>query len=232
DVPPVCVLDLSKVARMRDPAAITAAERTADTALDQIATHVEEFDSFVFHVTVTPQAPTAFAFFHTPAAAVGEEFDVQLFTVDKFGNLKSDFSGNINVFHTGTAGAAGAGGAGPTGVFFGPNPATAPVPVAIANGVATFKATAHTAETFRFTASNGAGLSERAGASVEVALPGPLASLRLEVTHDDGRDPATDPPTVDEKLKFTVTALDDAGRTKTDFRGTVDLTVVEGERGF
>jgi hypothetical protein len=233
DVPPVCVLDLSKLARMRAPAAITAPERTADAALDQIATHVEEFDDFVFHVTVTPQAPTAFAFLHPPATAVGEEFDVRVFTIDKFGNLKSDFNGNINVFHNGTAGAAGAGGAGPTGVFFGPNPAVAPIAVAIANGTATFKATGHTAETFRFTANNGAGLSERiSGISVEVALPGPLDALRLEVAHDDGRDPATDPPTVDEKLKFTVTALDADGRTKTDFRGTVDLTVVEGERGF
>src|SRR5207344_379840 len=118
--------------------------------------------------------------------------------------FKSDFNGNVNVFHTGTAGAA----AGPSGVFIAGAPSTAPVAVAVANGTATFKARAHTAETFRFTVSDGAGHTERAGASVEVALPGPLASFRLEVTHDDGSDPTTDPPRVNEKLRFTVTALD------------------------
>ncbi|MEO5616842.1 MAG: peptidoglycan-binding protein [Candidatus Eisenbacteria bacterium] len=229
DPPPLLALPIAQIARMRDPRAITAAERSGNPALDQIATHVEEFNSFVFHVSVVPQPVAAFQFVHLGALAVGEETFVRLFAVDKFGNMKTDFNGPVNVFHTGTAGAAGPL---PAGVFINDAPVTAAVPIAIANGVARFKLVNQSAGTFRLTASDGGGRTERAPADIKVAVPGPLGSFRVDILRDDGAEPGTNPPRVDDKLRVGVTPLDAEGRTKADYRGTIELKVIEGTEGY
>jgi len=229
NVPPLVALPIAQVNRMRDPKAITAAERAGDPVLDQIATHVEEFNSFVFHVTVTPQPVAAFQFVHLGAVAIGQEVFVRVFAVDKFGNMKTDFNGDVNVFHTGTAGAAGATS---TGVFINDAPSTAAGPITLANGVARFKLVAHTAETFRLTASDGAGHTERSPVDIKAAPPGPLGSFRVDILRDDGVEPGVEPPRVTDKLIVGVTALDAEGRTKTDYRGTVQLKVIEGTEGY
>jgi hypothetical protein len=229
DPPPLLALPIAQIGRMRDPKAITAAERTGDIALDQIATHVEEFGSFVFHVNVVPQPVAAFQFVHLKALAVGEEAFVRIFAVDKFGNMKTDFNGPVNVFHNGTAGAAGPP---PAGVFINGAPSTAAVPIALANGVARFAVINHSAETFRFTASDGASHTERAPADIKVAVPGPLGSFRVDILRDDGAEPGPNPPRVDDKLNVGVTPLDAEGRTKADYRGTIELKVIEGTEGY
>ncbi len=229
DVPPLARLALDRFDRMRDPKAITPAERSGDVALDQIATHVEEFDDFVFHVTVRPQELAAFVFVHAPALGVGEERQARLFALDRLGNLKTDFNGAVNVFHTGTAGAAGPP---PAGVFLDGAPATAPVAFHLVDGVALLDVRDHTAETFRLTASDGAGHTERAGHDLQVAPPGALGSFLVDVQRADGVDPANHAPRVENELIFAVVALDADGRRKTDYRGTVELKVTEGQEGF
>src|SRR6185436_15929361 len=141
--------DLSQITRMRDPGAITAAERAGNKVLDQIAAHIQEFDDFVFHWTIQPDAAVAaFAFVHAEGANVGEDMTVILFALDKHGNVKTDFNGPVAVSHTGTNGSVGGGGV-KTGVFINGGAAGASTNIALINGSMAFTLADFKVENFK-----------------------------------------------------------------------------------
>lgn len=228
--PAMSLMPLDQVPRMRDKAGITAPEQNANPLLKQIVQHIEEFDDFVFHWTIRPQALHHFVLLHGEGAAAGEDITVRLCAVDDLGNLKTDFNGNVNIGHNGTHG--GISGGNPVGVHINGNPAAAATVVAVAGGLATFQVRNHTVENFKLTASDGAGHNDdTASPTIFIGAPGPLGGLRLEVTHFNGTSVTTQPPRVGDRLKYTLTVLDTHDRVKTNFTGKVDLKIIEGQMG-
>ncbi len=228
--PTLSFMPLDQITRMRNKAGITGPEATGNADLAQIVAHVEEFDDFVFHWTIRPQALHHFVLVHGEGASVAEDLTVTLFAADAMGNLKTDFNGNVNIGHNGTAGALV--GVNSTGVHINGNIAGASTAIAVANGMATFTVRNHTVENFRLTATDGAGHNDdSASPIIHVGPPGPLGGLRVEVTHFNGASVTATPPRVGDRLKFTVTVLDTHDRVKTNFTGQVDLRVIEGQMG-
>ncbi len=231
NVPALSVLDLAQINRMRAPTAITPPEIAGTPALARIAAHVEVFSNFVFHWTVRPQALQAFILVHPGAANAQEDITVRIFAVDPLGNFKSDLPATtVNIRHTGTNGVSPPPAA--RGLFINGNPAGASTPINLVNGRATFTLRNHTVENFRISATDGAGHNDDGtGPEIHVGPPGATASFRVEVSHFDNRSVDANPPRTAERLKYTVTALDGEGRTKTDFIGRVELQVTEGTMG-
>ena|GEM_PF-2701500 len=228
--PPVAKFLFSKITDMRNPTAITGGQRTTDAALDQVATHIEEFDDFVFHVTIKPLALHAFAIRHAAGANLGEEITATLFAVDKFGNIKPDYAGTVTLSHNGTAGALS--GTTRSGVFI--NGAAAPVagvPLTLVNGRIEFRIQGNTLQNIQLHAAGDGKSDDGSNPVLAITPPGALGSFRLEFTRWDAQALADHPFRAGDRIKCKVTALDTQDRAKTDFDGRIDLRVVEGRMG-
>jgi peptidoglycan hydrolase-like protein with peptidoglycan-binding domain len=226
-MPRVCTIDLSDYGQLRDPSSIPS---PGDAAQEQLRAHLEEFSHFVFHVSAKPQALSGFRLVHPDGANAAEEITVHLFAVDRFGNIKTDYGNNVNVTHTGTPGATGP----DAGVFIDGNPATAAVAVAMTRGRGSFRLLNHTVEDFELRA---AADGQNGSSQLSVAAPGPLSDVSITIAHwtadaDGETDPTVRPVGVGDRLRVTVTALDDNERTQTNYTGAAELRILEGEMGW
>lgn len=231
--PAVVEIDVSDRAALRDPASLAG---DPDLGKQAIATFVR-FDNFVFYVTAVPQPVASFQLVaqdRRTDAGLGEELEVLLFAVDRFGFLAQPGAGPVpNVTHDGTAGAAGAPN---TGVFLDGNPAPAGgvTPIFGAGGdhpgVARIRFQGFTLETVTLRFDDGAG---HAGSiAIEVRPAGPLAAFRCEPRRRAGGVSVVDDPlAVGEAFELEVTAVDGGGVTVTSFNGEVELRVAKGQPG-
>ncbi len=234
--PPASQIDLTLIDNMRSPKNISAAQRTANISLDQIASHVEEFSYFVFHLNVAPAPFKEFKFVNSAAANAGEEIDVFIYAIDTLNNIKLDYNNNIDITHNGFAGAVlpafKGGGTSNKGVFINGNPAAAPVNVAMAGGKVGIKLSNFNNQKFHLNVDDNNGHNGQSG-DIQIARPGAVNSLKIELAFfNNADDPLQRNPWVAEQLKVTLKVLDTAGRVKTDYTGKVKLTVIEGETGW
>ncbi len=234
--PPASQINVVSIDNMRDPGSITAAQRNGDISLDQIASHVEEFNYFVFHITVKPAQLKEFKFVNPTGANAGEEIEVIIYAMDTLDNIKLDFNGNVDLTHNGFAGAVipafKGGGNTNKGVFINNNPAAGPTNIALVNGKATLKVTNYNNKTFHLNADDHNGHTGQSS-DIQVSLPGPVQSLKIDLSFfNNADDPLKRNPWVEEQLKVTVKVLDTTGKVKTNYAGKVKLTVIEGETGW